>query len=68
MPRPKPLTTVVNKQLDLQVNSQSTLIMAVMEKVVEAERLLSNDEKDRANDESAIDINSNQSRNDKVNR
>lgn len=59
---------MVNKQLDLQVNSQSTLIMAVMEKVVEAERLLSNDEKDRANDESAIDINSNQSRNDKVNR
>lgn len=37
VPRPKPLSTAVTKTVERRVNSQSALIMAVMDKVAEAE-------------------------------
>ena len=44
VPRPKPLSTVITQRLERRANSQSALILAVMDKVAEAGKLLAEED------------------------
>ncbi|KAK7496763.1 hypothetical protein BaRGS_00011972, partial [Batillaria attramentaria] len=44
--RPKPLSTMVTKCVERQVNSKSSLVMAVMDKVAEAEKVMAEEEQE----------------------
>ena len=44
--RPKPLSTVITQHSERRANSQSSLILAVMDKVAEAGKLLAEEEWD----------------------